>query len=85
MPDLHILKVRSVGDCTVITVPSAICQELNIGPGDYVTVELADKSSYTVTKGTPKGTAKPAAKKLKKPPVSAEKASKLLSKVLARG
>lgn len=49
--DKHILKVRSLAACTIITIPAAIRETTGIEAGDYVFAEANGKRGFTVTKG----------------------------------
>lgn len=75
MTDKHIVKVRSLGACVIITVPAAVRDITGIEPGNYVYVETTGKRGFSVAKGaipakksTPKKAVKPAAKKKVAPP-----------------
>lgn len=70
MSDKHIVKVRMLGACVIITVPAAVREITGIESGNYVYVETTGKRGFTVVKGAipakkaaPKKAAKPAAKK----------------------
>lgn len=71
MTDKHIIKVRMLGACVIITVPAAIREITGIESEDYVYVTADGKRGFTVTKGAlptkkaaaKKKTAKPAPKK----------------------
>ncbi len=70
MSDKHIVKVRMLGACVIITVPAAVREITGIEPGNYLYIETTGKRGFTVVKGAipakkaaPKKAAKPAAKK----------------------
>lgn len=71
MTDKHIVKVRMLGACVIITVPAAVREVTGIESGNYVYVETNGKRGFTITKGAlpvKKKAAAKAAKPLAKTP-----------------
>ena len=71
MTDKHIVKVRMLGACVIITVPAAVREFTGIESGNYVYVEATGKRGFTITKGAlpvKKKAAAKAAKPLAKTP-----------------
>ena len=71
--DKHILKVRTLAACVIITVPAAIRKITGIEAGDYVYAEANGKRGFTVTKGAYRPVKKKAAAVPKKKAVAKKK------------
>lgn len=67
MTDKHIVKVRMLGACVIITVPAAVREVTGIEAGNYVYVETNGKRGFTITKGALAVKKKVPAKKVAKP------------------
>lgn len=67
MTDKHIVKVRMLGACVIITVPAAVREVTGIESGNYVYVETNGKRGFTITKGALPVKKKAAAKAAKPP------------------
>lgn len=82
MTDKHIVKVRMLGACVIITVPAAVREVTGIESGNYVYVETNGKRGFTITKGALPVKKKPTAKAAK--PLSKTPAGKKVAKLVPK-